>query len=309
MLVSGRVSALNLDQFNSAYNLVLTTMSFLLVFRLNRAAVRFWSTRQMWGKLVEVVRQLACCAATHLAHAPVQRDAVCAWACAFAVASKDFLRGHANVDAEELSGILKPADCALASASPHPPLFCASAMRTALTAALGPECVLLDAERHAARNGAPADAAADLRFVVAASTHRSAVMRVMETHIDELVGCTGGMERIKATPLPVVYVSHLRTFLLGYLLLMPVVYLHVWRWGTFPVMMLVSFALLGVEGAATECESPFGDRCNHLAMDRYAATAVANVQEVLRAADVHAQMSWAQLGPRQSGVPASPRQL
>jgi putative membrane protein len=65
----------------------------------------------------------------------------------------------------------------------------------------------------------------------------------------------GGMERIRATPLPLVYVAHLRTFLLCYLLFMPLVYISHWQWGTIPAMALVSFALLGVEGAAAECES------------------------------------------------------
>ena len=85
------------------------------------------------------------------------------------------------------------------------------------------------------------------------------------------------MERIRATPLPLVYVAHLRTFLLCYLLFMPLVYISHWQWGTIPAMALVSFALLGVEGAAAECESPFAQRANHLATDAYAAALVGNV--------------------------------
>ena len=63
--------------------------------------------------------------------------------------------------------------------------------------------------------------------------------------------------------------------------------------GDFVHLSALAFAMLGVEGAATECESPFGDRVNHLAMDAYAALAVANVHEVLRAAVIHAQAPWA----------------
>jgi predicted membrane chloride channel (bestrophin family) len=119
-------------------------------------------------------------------------------------------------------------------------------------------------------------------------------MRTLEVHIDELVGQTGGMERVKATPLPIVYVSHLRTFLLGYLLFMPMVYISHWQWGTIPAMAFVSYALLGVEGAATECECPFGNRSNHLAMDGYCAALIANVGEILAAAHAHARAPWAQ---------------
>lgn len=51
---------------------------------------------------------------------------------------------------------------------------------------------------------------------------------------------------------------------------------------------LVAFALLGVEGAATECERPFGTRSNHLNMDRFAAAVVADVAAALDAAGAHA---------------------
>jgi putative membrane protein len=286
---SGRSHAVNLDQFTSAFGLVLTTLSFLLVFRLNRAAVRYWTVRQQWGKLVEVGRQLSAGAAAHCAHAPAARDALCAWTCAFAVASKDMLRGSAELDAAELAGILPSADCAAASAAAHMPLFCAAALRAALAAALGP------AAAPELRDG---DGAAALAVALATCTHRAALVRTLEVHIDELVGQTGGMERVKATPLPVVYVAHLRTFLLSYLLLMPLVYVSHWGWGTIPAMALVAFAMLGVEGAATECECPFSQRSNHLAMDSYCATLIANVGEILTAAALHAAAPWVQLPPK-----------
>ena len=216
---SGNSKRVNLEQFASAFQLVLTTLSFLLVFRLNRAAVRFWSVRQQWGKLVEVGRQLSAGAAAHCGHAPAARDALVAWTCAFAVASKDMLRGNEAVCADQLAGILSPADCAAASTAAHPPLFCAAAMRAALAAALGP---------GAAPDAGPAGELLSLPAALAYATHRAAVMRTLEVHVDELVGQTGGMERIKSTPLPIVYVSHLRTYLLGYLVLMPLVYIGHW---------------------------------------------------------------------------------
>ena len=118
----------------------------------------------------------------------------------------------------------------------------------------------------------------------------TAVFAVLQLRIDELVGTTGGMERIKGTPLPIAYVSHLRTFLLGYLLVMPLLYVHSWRWGTLPAMALVSFALLGVEGAAAECESPFEARLNHLPMETFVQTVFRNVEGALAAAPVHRRL-------------------
>lgn len=214
---------------------------------------------------MEVCRQLCCGAVTHLPHAPACRDAVCAWACAFAALSKRRMRGPSGDDGQQLAALLPPDCAAAAAASPHPPLFAANGARAALRAALGPAAVL----RACAPQRQPPAAAAPggddaarllLAHAAVAGPHYAAVLRTLETHVDELVGCVGGLERVRGTPLPVVYVSHLRTFLIGYLMLIPLVFLSSWRWGTVPAMALVSFALLGVEGAASECERPFDDK-------------------------------------------------
>ena len=56
-------------------------------------------------------------------------------------------------------------------------------------------------------------------------------------------------------------------------------------------MALVSFALLGVEGAASECEAPFENRVNHLPMDAFVETVLRNVEGALAAAPVHARLA------------------
>lgn len=58
---------LELDTVRAMYNLVLTTaLAFLLVFRLNRVAVRWWDTRTMWGAIVADARILASCILEHV---------------------------------------------------------------------------------------------------------------------------------------------------------------------------------------------------------------------------------------------------
>ncbi len=58
---------INLETTSSLYNLVLTTvLAFLMVFRINRAALRWWDTRTMWGRIVSDVRIIAICVLEHV---------------------------------------------------------------------------------------------------------------------------------------------------------------------------------------------------------------------------------------------------
>lgn len=65
--------------YSAGYSLVLTVVGFLLVFRLNRAAIRFWDSRTAWGKLVEAGRLLAEQACVHCSHDVALRDDIIRW--------------------------------------------------------------------------------------------------------------------------------------------------------------------------------------------------------------------------------------
>ena len=108
-------------------------------------------------------------------------------------------------------------------------------------------------------------------------------MQTMEMDIASLIDHCGTMERIKATRLPIAYVSHLRTILMGFVLCLPFVYEGYWGWGTIPAVAAIAFALLGIEGAATECENPFSPkRTNHLGMDGFCEATQREVMELLQ---------------------------
>merc|ERR1712216_236011 len=108
-------------------------------------------------------------------------------------------------------------------------------------------------------------ASAELRTDAAV---RAAIYRHLTEQIDTLTGSAGAMERINATPLPFAYVVHLRTFLVLYLLAWTLQALALHGWSAFPTLVLVSWALLGIEAAAVECERPFQWQANHLALGR-----------------------------------------
>ena len=87
---NGILSATNLD---SAYGVILSAcLAFLLVFRLNRAAIRWWDTRQMWGIIVEDVRVLVSGALAHMNHAPENRDQAIRWIGTFVICIKQNIR-------------------------------------------------------------------------------------------------------------------------------------------------------------------------------------------------------------------------
>ncbi len=58
---------IKLDATVPLLDLVLTTaLAFLMVYRLNRAALRWWDTRTMWGTIVADARTLTGCILEHV---------------------------------------------------------------------------------------------------------------------------------------------------------------------------------------------------------------------------------------------------
>jgi len=249
-----------------------TCLAFLLVFRLNRAAVRWWNVRQMWGDIVRDSRVLVSAILENMTpDFPKERDMATAWVCGFVIASKDFLGGYKAMKFEQLAGILNNEQIeALQNQlvkGNHPALFAASELRH----------VLRDATR------VYPDTPTSLAIAYTSE------MKHYERYVHSLITMVGGMERVRATPLPIVYVTHLRTFLFIFLMVMPYIYGNAWDWWCIPYVSTIAFLLLGVDGAASECEIPFSNqRANHLNMSAYCLLALRNIQQlVVHSAHIH----------------------
>mmetsp|Transcript_19556 Transcript_19556/g.25231 ORF Transcript_19556/g.25231 Transcript_19556/m.25231 type:complete len:420 (+) Transcript_19556:69-1328(+) len=243
------------------------TLGFLLVFRLNRAAVRFWVAREKWGNIVAELRNSVSSLLVHGNHDLANRDEAIRWLAAFPLASKDFIRGEAHYAYKGYAGILSKAQLErMQRNNKHPPLFVAYQIRQHAQAIFKISAV--DANS------------------VSMALGRSQQMNLLETLINNLVKEMGGLERIKGTPLPIVYVSHLRTFLMINLLLLPYIWGRSWGLYTIPIVAVAAFAYLGLEAAAAEVEAPFQkERHNALDMDRYCCAVLSNIQQLL--------MNWA----------------
>jgi len=253
-----RFEGAGIRHWDEVYALVMkTALAFLLVFRLNRVAIRYWETRTMWGNVTLNCRALTSGILVHLKHAPALRDRAIQWVGAFPIACMHFIRNDQEIPSQELWGVLARPEIEKMLDSQHAPLYAATQIRRTLNRALRVTPSTLSSLAQA----------------------RAVQMNLLEELINNLIAQVSGMERIRSTPLPIVYVTHLRTFLFIYLLTIPYIWISVWGWATILFCSFTAFALLGIEGASSECELPFDKtRANHLALDAYCLIILENIQ-------------------------------
>jgi putative membrane protein len=237
------------------------TLSLMLVFRLNRAATRWWVSREFWGKIIAKIRTLTSGLLTHGGHDRKNQDNAIRWLAAYALSTMEFLRGCNDLDIGIFEGILSKDEVNLLQDQRHPPLFAATQARHYFKCIF---CVTADTP-------------------LALSNAWSQQLATLEEQWTIMLDCCGGMERIKATPLPIVYVSHLRTFLIFALLLYPYVWGYEWRWSTIPIVALSGFCMLGIEAASDEVEQPFKkDHVNALNMDGFCIGILSNILQMIQ---------------------------
>jgi len=228
--------------------------------------------RQMWGDIVRDSRVLVSAILENMTpELPQERDLAIAWICGFVISCKDFLSGHKSMEFEQLAGILNKEQIEklqheLVNGN-HPALFAASELR------------------HVLRRATLVHADTPTSLAIAYTSE----MKHYERYVHSLITMVGGMERVRSTPLPIVYVTHLRTFLFLFLITMPYIYGSDWDWWCIPYVSIIAYLLLGVDGAASECEIPFSNkRANHLNMSAYCLLALRNMQQlVVHSANMH----------------------
>ena len=214
----------------------------------------------MWGAVIAHSRLLVGSIVEHCNHEPECRDNAIGWVVGHAIALKEDMReSDAHFEYEEMVGFLSPEQFKCLASSKHPCLYALTELRFALKTAFT----------------VSADTPAALGFSYTSE------MRMMEQSMDALQLNMGGLERVRSTPLPIMFVAHLRTFMMLYLLSLPYLYGHTWGYGTIPSVFLTAYALLGIDGSASECESPFKKRPNHLDMESYCRITMENIEQIL----------------------------
>ena len=99
--------------------------------------------------------------------------------------------------------------------------------------------------------------------------------------ISTIINNMGGMERIRFTPVPFAYASHLQLFVMIYFLALPFGLYDKFGWMAVPVVGFLTLILIGINEIGVEIEDPFGDDPNDLPVESICKNINANITELL----------------------------
>jgi ion channel-forming bestrophin family protein len=216
----------------------------LLAFRDRAAYDRWWEGRRLWGQLINDSRNLAWKIRAYLPAETVVRWRVAAVLPGFAEALKRHLRGRVRL--QEIAGFEKDAE-----APAHVPSHLAGQLMMGLAAW----------QRERLIDGTTA--------------------LVLDVHARALLDICGACERIGNTGLPSSHKAILWFGIVLNVVIAPWYTLATLSWWGIPVILLVSFFLLGITAADAIIEEPFGTDSDDLDLDGYCATIRGSVEAIL----------------------------
>ncbi len=219
-------------------------MALLIAFRVNRAYERWWEARTLWGKLVNVSRNLAVKIRELEQPNREDRQRVRNVIVAFCLGLKDHLR-----DAPTLSQLPGFKDDKAAPA--HLPSYLARK---------------LYARFHAWR---------------AAGVLSDQQLWVLDAEARELLEVCGGCERIKTTMMPISWRLITWQCIGVYLIVLPWGLADEFGVWTIPLTVLAAYLVIAAELIARYVEEPFGVHEDHLDLEQICKAIDRSVSEVL----------------------------
>lgn len=225
---------------HAAFTLVL---GWLLVFRTNSSYARWWEARQLWGKLVNVSRNMAIKVTDLCKAGDDELNKFRIEIVAFAYGLRDHLRQESQL--QNLSGF---EDCT--DQPSHVPSYLITRMYEEVGSWKangfidGDDLIVLDAEAR------------------------------------QFLDICGGCERIRNTRVVRSYRTFARQCVGLYLITFPWSVADTCRWWTVPLTAIVAYFMLGLETVAEHVEEPFGYDEDDLDLDTLCRTIEVTVQEV-----------------------------
>ncbi len=244
------------------FTLIGLALSIFLGFRNNTSYDRYWEGRKLWGSLVNTSRTLtrqiltlisspdAASGATDEQRALVHR------LIAYVHALRLHLRG--DKDLAELAPFLEPDERAALERESNPPI--------ALIQSLG--------DRFAA--------------IWRAGRIDPLHLPVLEGSLRDLANIQGGCERIRSTPIPFGYTVLMHRIVGIYCITLPFGIASQVGLLTPVVVLLISYAFLGLDALGDELEDPFGTDDNDLPLSQLSRMIEINLRERLGEAELPA---------------------
>jgi putative membrane protein len=90
---------------------------------------------------------------------------------------------------------------------------------------------------------------------------------ILDLSLRDLTQTFGGCNRIKTTPMPFAYSLHLKLFIFVYILSLPLGLAKDLDYWAVPAIMIVFYAMVGLEMIGEEIENPFGMDANDIPLD------------------------------------------
>jgi len=224
-------------------------LSVILVFRTNRAYDRWWEARTLWGKQVNVSRNLAIKVRELANLSDEENRQLHKGIVGFAYALKDHLREGAKLQAV-------PGWEDSHESPSHVPGWLAGQIYRQLKQ-LEREQRITPQELH-----------------------------ICDTDAHEFLNVCGGCERIRNTLIAGSYRSYAIKCLVLYLLALPWGLVHDLNWLTIPVTMIIAYIMIGLETIADDVEEPFGRDLDDLDLESLCRTIDRTTAEILNTTNI-----------------------
>ncbi|OAD01202.1 hypothetical protein MUCCIDRAFT_145567, partial [Mucor lusitanicus CBS 277.49] len=271
-------------------------LGLLLAFRANTSYARYYEGRQLWQDLASNTRNLArliwCSIPERTQNDHLEKMRCMKLLLAFAVSTKHYLRREYGIDYYDLDYLLPPnwipaaADDQLFIIKDDSSDDDAVVVSNVAEGSTSHFSALRKKKRQArfsCEEDLPDEGNSDMSLPLEIIFRMSLYMaqaktagkidgafsNVIITHLNNLNDSLSGMERIVNTPIPAVYVVHLKQSLALYILAIPFTLVEQLKWWIIPTIILASFILFGIDAIGAQIDNPFGYNNNDLPLNTF----------------------------------------